>query len=173
MVHLRHPLLQDVWCTMDGIKLKIQSPPNPIVLNRFYNGWQHDTFVTNIFVFCPDGTIPVCAYNVPGCVHDSAVAEVGGVYSKLQQVYEECGGRVTADSAFAKGKYNWIIKSGQAPTEQNHGVNYDIATLINNQATSMRKSAKWGMRSLQASFPRLKDRIKYEEHGERRIILKC
>jgi hypothetical protein len=23
MVHLHHPPLQDVWCTMDGIKLKI------------------------------------------------------------------------------------------------------------------------------------------------------
>jgi hypothetical protein len=30
-----------------------------------------------------------------------------------------------------------MIKSGQAPTEHNHGVNYDDATLINIQATSM------------------------------------
>ncbi len=28
------------------------------------------------------------------------------------------------------------------------------------------------MRTLQASFPRLKDRFKYEERGERRIVLK-
>jgi uncharacterized membrane protein YidH (DUF202 family) len=55
--------------------------------------------------------------------------------------------------AFAIEKYNWIIKSGQNPTEQqNHGVNYDVATLINIQATLMRQSAEWGMRSLQSSF---------------------
>jgi hypothetical protein len=31
--------------------------------------------------------------------------------------------------------------------------------------------AEWGMRGLQGSFPRLKDRIMYEERGERRLIL--
>ena len=36
----------------------------------------------------------------------------------------------------------------------------------------MRQSAEWGMRGLQASFPRLKDRFPYEERGERRITLK-
>ena len=35
--------------------------------------------------------------------------------------------------------------------------------LINREATSMRQSTKWGMRSLQESFPRLKDRFQYEE----------
>jgi hypothetical protein len=59
------------------------------------------------------------------------VAEVGGVYRKLQEVFDMCGGRVTADSAFAKDKYNWIIKSSATPTEQNHGVDLDVAELIN------------------------------------------
>ena len=36
----------------------------------------------------------------------------------------------------------------------------------------MRQSAEWGMRGLQASFPRLKDRFAYKERGERRITLK-
>ena len=40
------------------------------------------------------------------------------------------------------------------------------------QAKSMRQSAEWGMRSLQASFPRLKDRFIYEKFGERRVIMK-
>ena len=35
----------------------------------------------------------------------------------------------------------------------------------------MRQSAEWGMRSFQASFPRIKDRILYEEMGERKLIL--
>lgn len=39
-------------------------------------------------------------------------------------------------------------------------------------ATSARQTAEWGMRGLQASFPRLKDRFVYEERGERRITLK-
>ena len=36
----------------------------------------------------------------------------------------------------------------------------------------MRQSAVWGMRSFQASFPRVKDRFIYEENGERGLILK-
>ena len=43
---------------------------------------------------------------------------------------------------------------------------------VNREATAMRQSAEWGMRALQSSFPRLKDRITYEETGERKIILK-
>ena len=43
--------------------------------------------------------------------------------------------------------------------------------LVNEDATSMRQSAEWGMRSFQASFPRIKDRILYEEMGERKLIL--
>jgi DDE superfamily endonuclease len=86
MVEARHPVLNDVWCTMDGLKLKIQSAPERAVQNLFYNGWQHDTFITNVFVFCLDGTIPICTYNFPGCVHDSAVAEYGKVYDKLDWI---------------------------------------------------------------------------------------
>ena len=36
----------------------------------------------------------------------------------------------------------------------------------------MRQSAEWGMRAIQSSFPRLKDRLIFEEYGERKIILK-
>ena len=46
-----------------------------------------------------------------------------------------------------------------------------MLTLVNEDATSMCQSAEWGMRSLQASFPRIKDRILYEKLGERKSIL--
>jgi hypothetical protein len=39
------------------------------------------------------------------------------------------------------------------------------------EATSMRQAAEWGMRAVQSSFPRLKDRFVYEEGGERQIVL--
>jgi hypothetical protein len=35
----------------------------------------------------------------------------------------------------------------------------------------MRQSAEWGMRAVQASFPRLKDTLPYEEYGERKHIV--
>ena len=44
--------------------------------------------------------------------------------------------------------------------------------VINKEATAMRQSAEWGMRAFQSSFPRIKDRIIFEENGERRLILR-
>ena len=44
---------------------------------------------------------------------------------------------------------------------------------IKREATSMRQSAEWGMGTVQASFPRLKDTFTYEEYGERKITLTC
>jgi len=35
----------------------------------------------------------------------------------------------------------------------------------------VRQLSEWGMRGLQVSFPYLKDRLIYEEIGERKIIL--
>ena len=42
---------------------------------------------------------------------------------------------------------------------------------IAREATAARQSAEWGMRALQSSFPRLRDRLMYESRGERRLIL--
>ena len=35
----------------------------------------------------------------------------------------------------------------------------------------MRQSAEWGMRDFQSSMPRIKDRMKFEERGERKVTL--
>ena len=169
----RHPALQDVWCTMDGLKLYLQPSSDCNTQNNFYNGWTHDHYVGAVIVFCPDGTIPICCYNVPGSVHDSMIAEMGNVYNKLEKVYEQTGGKCTVDSAFSKRTYPFLIKSGpsnegQGETRQEFRENARLQA----DATSMRQSAEWGMRSLQASFPRLKERFIYEEHGERKLIMK-
>jgi hypothetical protein len=58
----------------------------------FYNGWMHDLYVTCVFCFCCDGTIPIAFFNVPGLVHDSQVTELEKIYQKLEQVYKTTGG---------------------------------------------------------------------------------
>jgi hypothetical protein len=39
---VRHPLLNDCWATMDGLKLYLQASGNLDIQERFYNGWMHD-----------------------------------------------------------------------------------------------------------------------------------
>ncbi len=170
----RHPLLHDCWATMDGLKLQLQQSRNTAIQERFYNGWTHDHYVTSVFCLCPDGTIPIAFFNVPGSVHDSKVAELGIIYQKLEQVYVSTGGECCMDSAFSNHKKDYLLKSGQdllgssAPTQREQQIDHHLRW----QTTSARQTAEWGMLSIQASFPREKDRFIYEECGERRIVLK-
>ena len=164
----KYPMLEGVWCTMDGLKLRIQKASANNVQNRFYNGWTSGHYVSAVIVFCPDGTIPIVCFNVPGCAHDSTIAEWGDIYEKLESIYNTpVKGKCTVDSAFCRRQNPFLIKSSDSDPVTNNP--NDI--IVNKQATSMRQSAEWGMRGFQSSFPRLYDKIKYEENGERKKIL--
>ena len=166
-IRQRHPRLENVWCTMDGIKLLLECSGDDNVQNQFYNGWTCDHYVSAVLVFCPDGTIPICCYNVPGTVHDSKIAQIGKIYDKLQEIHTATGACCTVDSAFAKNDYPFLIKSNKPSVDMTAD---EVA--IARDATSMRQSAEWGMRAFQASFPRVKDRILFEGRGRRKMMIK-
>ena len=105
VIQEKHPALEGVWCAMDGIKLYLQQAGDSTIQNNFYNGWTHDHYVSAVLVFCPDGTIPIACFNVPGSVHDSTIAEWGNIYGKLEKVYNSpVTGKCVVDSAFSKKK---------------------------------------------------------------------
>ena len=108
----RHPLLNDCWATMDGLKLYLQQADTGEIQVCFYNGWTHDHYVTSVFCFCPDGTIPIAFFNVSGLVHDGQVAELGRIYQKLEWVYNIMGGKCCIDSAFGSMERDYFLKSG-------------------------------------------------------------
>ena len=60
---------------MDDLKLFLQQSGNAIIQERYYNGLTHDNYVTSVFCFCPNGTIPISFFNIPESVQDSQVAE--------------------------------------------------------------------------------------------------
>ena len=97
----KHSLLVDCYCMVDGLKLHLQQSGDSVIQSRFYNGWKHDHFVTNIFAFAPNGSIIACTLNAPGTWHHSTLAHWGSMYSKLQKCWEEHHGKVLMDSAFA------------------------------------------------------------------------
>jgi len=164
----RHASLVDVFCVADGLKLKLQQSGDIIIQNRYYNGWTHDHYVSNVLVFSPHGKIIACAINAPGCLHDSTVAGYGDIYSKLQDVYDRTGAKCVVDSAFARARYPFLIKSG---THASARASTAAEVILERDATSARQAAEWGMRALQSAFPRCKDRMIYEEKGERRLVL--
>jgi DDE superfamily endonuclease len=170
-IHARHRHLPDVYCVADGLKLPFQRCDELHEQSRYYNGWKSGHYITNLFVFGADGRIINAVTNVPGSVHDSTLAVWGGMYRKLKEVYERTGGVCCVDSAFASGGVPYLLKSGKK--EQIHAnakSKEDMARLL--EATSLRQAAEWGMRAIQGSMPRLKDPIKFEQNGERRVIMK-
>ena len=58
MIQQRHPVLDNVWGTMDGLKCRIEQPADLLVQRHFYNVWKCDHFITTVLCFSPDGTIP-------------------------------------------------------------------------------------------------------------------
>jgi hypothetical protein len=102
--------------------------------------------------------------NIPGAVQDSQVADYGDIDDKLELVYLQDGAKCTVDSAFGNVSREFLIKSCQ---ELIH-IKDCVERNISRDATSMRQSAKWGMRAFQLSMPRLKDCMKFETCGEQR-----
>ena len=98
---------------MDGLALLLEQAGDPDEQNMFYNGWKHDHYVTNIFVFAPDGTVRAMVLNCPGSVHDSMVCEWGDVHTKLEDLWNRYGAKCCADSAFCSTLGPFIIKSSQ------------------------------------------------------------
>ncbi len=172
------PFLRDAFCVGDGLKLSIENSGDVVVQNAFYNGWTSDTYVTNLFLFALDGRIIAAVLNSVGSWHDSTLAQSGeeedpdgnnrtSIYSTIERIYQRTGGKCVLDSAFCAGESDGIIKSaqdaisGETPEE--------IAVL--KDATSLRQAAEWGMRALQGAFPRLKDRIPWDEYDNRFFFL--
>jgi DDE superfamily endonuclease len=129
----------------------------------------HGQYVSNLFVFGPDGLIIACVINAPGAIHDSTLAEWGGIYESLFEIFDRNKGRCVMDSAFASANHPAIIKSSQNETT----CESPFEILEYRAATSLRQSAEWGMRAIQSALPRMLDAIRYEEQGQRKIILIC
>jgi hypothetical protein len=99
---------------MDGLKLYLQQAGDGDVQERYYNGWMHDHITMSVFCFCPDETIPIALFNVPGLVHDSQVAEFGNIYEKLENVFFLLtGAKCCIDLAFGNMQRDHLYTSCQ------------------------------------------------------------
>ena len=99
------------------------------------------------------------------------MASMSKIYHKIDDMYDLMDGmaKVVVDSAFASEARDSLIKSYQTNQGRNGRLRQDER--VNNEATAVRQMAEWGMRAFQGSFPRLKEKIRFEERGERKIML--
>ena len=170
-IRRKYPVLRNVWGAMDGLKVPIEASAKH--QNLFYNGWKCDHFISNLFLFSPDGRIRASYINAPGSWHDSTLAIYSDTYNKIDSIHarerNRGGARVVVDSAFGSERRQSLLKSYQSNTDQEGRIRQKSELF--RAATSVRQLSEWGMNGLQASFPRLKDRLRYEEQGERKMVM--
>ena len=82
---------------MDGLKITLQQAGNAIQQNNFYNGWTDEHYVTNLFLFSPEGKIRCSYFNAPGVLHDSTMAIWSLIYDQIETVYRDTGKKVVVD----------------------------------------------------------------------------
>lgn len=92
-----------------------------------------------MLLFVPAGHIIGEVFNAPGCIHDSQVAEWGGVYTKMEKFYNRTDRRVVVDSVFDKKSDILLIKSSQEDTKAKDAVKISLKR----QASSFRQAAEW------------------------------
>ena len=50
----RHGLFQGAFGSIDGLKLPVEVPEDPMMENAGFNSWTHGHYSNQIFVFAPD-----------------------------------------------------------------------------------------------------------------------
>eukprot|EP00527_Entomoneis_sp_CCMP2396_P004506 CAMPEP_0198147288 /NCGR_PEP_ID=MMETSP1443-20131203/34423_1 /TAXON_ID=186043 /ORGANISM="Entomoneis sp., Strain CCMP2396" /LENGTH=195 /DNA_ID=CAMNT_0043811541 /DNA_START=489 /DNA_END=1073 /DNA_ORIENTATION=- len=169
LIGAKYPACAVAYGAMDGLKALLQSCGDVKKQGMYYNGWKCDHYISNLFLFSPIGRIHAAYFNAPGTVHDSAMAEMSGIYDKINTLYLQTGGKVVVDSAFGEKSRPSLIKSNQNNIDRHGDARQN--NQLNREATSIRQLSEWGMRGLQGAFPRLKERIIYEERGERKLFM--
>ncbi len=89
----------------------------------------------------------------------------------LKKVYEATGGMCVADSVFSSHCYMVISQKNLTVPNGPLSRAWERYICVKKAATLMQQSSEWGMRIMQASFPRISDRITREERGEREVFL--
>ena len=157
MVWNWHPFLTDVWCNMDGLKIMLQL----IMVGH--------TIIMFLLCYVSARTEPSL---LPILTSQALFMTVRlrsmGIYvTKLETVYQRDGGQYTVDSAFGNVNREFLIKLSQELIN----IRSYCARSTARDATLMHQSAEWGMRAFQSSMPHIKDRMKFEECGERKVTL--
>lgn len=74
-------------------------------------------------------------------MHDSTLAEWGGVYDKLAEINQRTNGKCCVGCPFKATNAKYLVKSAQ---DMNKGKDAEEIVMIV-QATQLRQAAEWGM----------------------------
>ncbi|ETK81674.1 hypothetical protein L915_12842 [Phytophthora nicotianae] len=61
IIKLRHPLIQNGFCFVDGLNIPVAASSDGDVENAYYNGWTCSHYCSSIMAFAPDGCLIFCS----------------------------------------------------------------------------------------------------------------
>ena len=164
MIRSRQPEIENAFGFLDGLALSVECSSEE--QNPYYNGWYSDTSVNNILVFSPFGKVMYAAVNYYGSWHDAHVSS-----DLLRNYLNDDGYSLIADSAFpAKGEFKGRILKPIKKLSRDPLV-ADSQRIRSSAIVSLRQAVEWGMRTLQATFSRLKLRLSSDKDKRHDIIM--
>eukprot|EP00804_Cyclotella_cryptica_P001714 CCRYP_009082-RA/>CCRYP_009082-RA protein AED:0.07 eAED:0.07 QI:0/-1/0/1/-1/1/1/0/232 len=169
MVNSREAAIDDVIGFMDGLALKTECTSERVIQNAFYSGYECDTTVNNVFTYGLDGKVFLAALNFPGSWADGSLC-----VRFLNSIRRRIGHyKICLDQGFPQSGDAWNISVGpmnERSARRLHPGMCEYMLRVSNVCTSLRQSSKWGMRALQASFPRCKKCLP-SDFKQRRLVL--
>ena len=169
MVKSREAAIDDVIGFMDGVALKTECTSERVTQNAFYSGYECDTTVNNVFTYGPDGKVFLAAINFPGSWADGSLCA-----RFLDSIRRRIGHyKICVDQGFPRSGDAWNILVGpmnERSARRLHPTMREYMLRVSNVYTSLRQSSEWGMRALQASFPRCKKRLPSDAKQRRMVV---
>jgi hypothetical protein len=164
------PEVDNVIGFIDGLSLSTMCNSGLKEQSLFYNGYHHDTRVNNVFAFSPEGKIIYACFNFPGGWHDTAVAT-----HLINEVVDRIGDYAfCVDSGFPRSGRLFEKFVGPMSRRQMKKMPPQLRTMLKRKQdiyVSLRQASEWGMRSLQATFGRLKVKLSTDSSLRHDILL--
>ena len=171
MVQVRAPIVDDIIGFMDGVSIPAECTDERMEQNAFYCGYDCDTMVNNVFAYGPDGKVFFAAVNFPGSWADGALS-----LRFLHAIKKKIGEyKICVDQGFPRSGDAYGVLVGPVTKRAARRLHRDVRDYllrISNVHTSLRQASEWGMRGLQATFPRWKKRLP-SDHFQRRLVIEA
>ena len=150
----------NIFGFVDGCRLLIKRPDDPLVENAYYSRTVADHCINNIIVFQPDGCICWVRSNAAGAKSDVILSDA--LYGLLEDINRSPRPFVIlGDSAFSSNRMRNLILT---PFKEGDRLNSDpnvraLQLAMNAKITSHRQAVEWGNGALQRTFARLSLRL--------------
>ena len=138
---------------VDGLRMTIMEPGDADEQQLFYNGWTRTVNIVNVLAFAPTGEIWFAIINLPGTYNDYTAAS--DLFERLHTDARLPGYAILGDSAFSSNETDRVVATENFDPELPEVTRQQRDAWPKYQKM-VRKAVEWGMRTVQATWPRLK-----------------